>query len=307
MISVVVPTKNRGDDLKNFCDSICRQTVLPDELIIVDQSECPQELDMNKLNALVSMKYIHDPNIRGLCAAKNVGIQYCNGDVIHFFDDDIILSQNYFEIIDKHFAEHPEYFGLCGRQQNSVSSKIKIVIFDLFHRGAFKDVRKKCNSGYQKECIVDTKILPGGVTAYRREVFQKYRFDEVLIGYCLGEDMDFSYRVSSVYKLGFAVDALVIHNHSTVNRYDPVETFACKIAGYSYFYRKNIEKNLFNKLSYLLVHIGILADACGYAVKNSNINSFRGLKKGRRYLREGFRGVPFIDYCKIAEKEAPND
>lgn len=307
MISVVVPTKNRKNDLQRFCDSICKQTVLPDELIIVDQSENATELDVNHLDSLIPVKHIHDQSISGLCAAKNVGIKYCNGDVIHFFDDDIILSQNYFETINKHFTEHPEYYGLCGRQQNSVSSKIKLLAFDMFHRGAFKDIRKKCNSGYNKENIVNTRILPGGVTAYRKEVFEKYRFDEVLIRYCFGEDMDFSYRVSFEYKLGFATDALVIHNHSMADRYDAVESFACKMAGYSYFYRKNIEKSILNRLSYLLVNIGIVVDACGYALRNRNLNSLRGLKKGQKYLKEELNGVPFIDYCKIAEKRTHND
>ena len=36
--TAVVPTKNREKDLLRFCEGLAAQTLLPDKLIIVDQS-----------------------------------------------------------------------------------------------------------------------------------------------------------------------------------------------------------------------------------------------------------------------------
>ena len=47
-----------------------------------------------------------------------------------------------------------------------------------------------------------------------------------------------------------------------------METFACKVASYAYFYKKNVEKCFRNKVAYSLVNIGIVVDAIAFAAKN---------------------------------------
>jgi len=51
------------------------------------------------------------------------------------------------------------------------------------------------------------KVLPGGCTAYLKEVFSRYLFDENLTEYAYMEDMDFSYRVSKKYRLLYQPEA----------------------------------------------------------------------------------------------------
>lgn len=293
---VVIPTKNRPKDLSRLIESINSSTVLPLNVIIIDQSD--------KIESVVSsdkynVNHIHAKEVTGLCAAKNLGVSHCHSDVIHFFDDDIILDSDYFEIINQHLSKNPDVYGVCGRQKNSKSSRIKLAAFSLFHTGPFKDIRKKCNSGYEKKEFVLTNILPGGITAYRKEIFNLFHFDEALIKYCLGEDMDFSYRASKKYKLAFATNALALHNHSQIGRYDPLESYACKVAGYSYFYEKNLRKSLKNRLSYCMVICGLLFDAASYTLKHFDADAIKGVVKGRKYVKRRYEGVPFLDTSKI--------
>ena len=303
MFDVVIPTKNRPEDIGRLLDSIYIQTILPSKIIIVDQSNKKMDIDYTTAPEAIEIVHLYNPQISGLCAAKNFGVTNCTDDFIFFFDDDIILDSDFFEIILHHFEESPNYYGICGRQKNSKSSKLKTTEFSLFHKGKFKDIRKKCNSGFVKDRIVKTNVLPGGITAYKREVFSSYCFDEVLIKYCLGEDMDFSYRVSQQYDLGFATDALALHNHSAVGRYDPVESFACKVAGYAYFYQKNMSSSIDDRFCFLLVNLGIWADAFSYTIKKHNMDAFRGISRGKKYMHDGFQGVPFIDYKKFLEEQ----
>lgn len=293
---VVIPTKNRPEDLKRMIASIEIQTQKPKRVVIVDQSLVIKEIFCSFHYEVI---HLHAHFVSGLTAAKNLGVSKCTSEVIHFFDDDIILDLDYFEKINNHLEVNPNIYGICGRQKNSKSSRFKLFMFSLFHRGRFTDVRKKCNSGFVNIPLVFTNILPGGITAYRKKVFEKYQFDEALIKYCLGEDMDFSYRVSQEYNLAFATDALALHNHSPIGRYDPKESFACKIAGYSYFYDKNLTKNTYNLLSYLWVLVGVYCDAFSYALCNLNLSSIKGLIKGHIYIRNKYKKVPFIDVNKI--------
>lgn len=292
MFTVVVPTKNRPQDISNFLNSVQAQTTMPRKVVIVDQSDIESNMDFVAEYPNLNIEYLYNPNLSGLCAAKNYGIKYMEGEFCFFFDDDIILDSDFFEKIIKHFEKNPDYYGICGRQKNSKSSRLKVAAFEFFHRGPFHDIRKKCNSGYMKDPLVRTNVLPGGITAYRREILEQYSFDETLIKYCLGEDMDFSYRVSQKYPLAFATDALALHNHSAIGRYHVLESYACKVVGYDYFYKKNVKKG--HKLSLWLVNLGIIFDALVYSLKNHNVIAFRGIKKGKWYVRNHYKGVPFI-------------
>lgn len=234
----------------------------------------------------------------GLTNAKNYGIQFCESEFIHFFDDDLILDNDYFELIQQSFISNPEYFGICGRQKNSKSSKFKVLMFSIFHFGVFQDIRKKANSGYITLKLVPTKILPGGITAYRRELFEKYLFDEVLIKYCQGEDMDFSFRVSQKFPLAFCTEALALHNHSQTGRYNVREAYAAKVVGYHYFYNKNIHKNFVNLISLGMVNIGVILDALNHVFRKRDLGSLIGVAKGYFRIKNNYKNVPFIDYNK---------
>lgn len=293
---VVIPTKNRPEDLDRLIDSINESTVLPSNVIIIDQSV---KIEKKICSDKYKVNHIHAKYVTGLCAAKNLGVSHCHSDVIHFFDDDIILDSDYFEIINQHLCNNPDIYGVCGRQKNSKSSRLKLAVFSLFHVGPFRDIRKKCNSGYEQKELVLTNILPGGITAYRKEIFDYFLFDEALIKYCLGEDMDFSYRASKRFKLAFATNALALHNHSQIGRYDPVESYACKVAGYSYFYEKNLSRSLKDRSSYYMVICGLLFDAASYTLKHGNTDAIKGVIKGWKYIKHRYEGVPFLDTDKI--------
>jgi len=70
MLTAVIPTRNRPGDLAKAVASVLNQTVLPDELMIVDQS--PGDESRTMVDSLMAAKaglkltYIHDPGSRRL-------------------------------------------------------------------------------------------------------------------------------------------------------------------------------------------------------------------------------------------------
>src|SRR5712692_4234759 len=79
-VCVIIPTKNRPQDLERAVRSLFAQTFIPLSLVIVDQS--PDDESRRRVNAelsaacqqrgpLWSLNYIHDPAISGLAAARN--------------------------------------------------------------------------------------------------------------------------------------------------------------------------------------------------------------------------------------------
>jgi len=97
-ISVIVPTLNRSDEIRDFIATLKSQTKLPDELIVVDAGE-PSELEQ-ELQALLhesNIDLVYARSIAGTSLQRNVAIAKAKGDILFFFDDDILLEPDYIE------------------------------------------------------------------------------------------------------------------------------------------------------------------------------------------------------------------
>jgi glycosyltransferase involved in cell wall biosynthesis len=101
MITAIIPTRNRPDALSRAVASVRLQTRPPDEFIIVDQSPGDESRIMVESTmsdeAHIRLVYIHDPRISGLVEAKKMATEKAVGDIICFFEDDIILENDYIE------------------------------------------------------------------------------------------------------------------------------------------------------------------------------------------------------------------
>ena len=116
--SIVIPTKNRPEELKKIIASIMIQTKLPDQIVIIDQSS-PDKIIKSELktvlkNKKIELNYLCNNKIRGLVEAKFYSLNFCKHEIISFFDDDIVLKPDYIEKIDFAFEKYPEIIGANG-------------------------------------------------------------------------------------------------------------------------------------------------------------------------------------------------
>ena len=226
MLTVIIPTRNRPDDLLAAVQSICLQTRLPDELILVDQSfdDSSKIAVKNTIKNLEKFKlhYIHDSKILGLVDAKRVGVDYASGDIICFLEDDIVLEPYYIQQIELGFIKHPNMIGCSGIITNppKVGFLYKL-LFNIFHRGIFRDRRVEMHKNYNgyNNNLLESDKLSGGASAYLSKVFDDVEFD-VANGFHMFEDIDFSTRVDRHYgnRLFINPNARLAHYCSPVNR-----------------------------------------------------------------------------------------
>jgi GT2 family glycosyltransferase len=226
MLTVIIPTLNRPSELMNAINSLCTQSRLPCELIIVDQSV--DDLSCRAVNIILSkfkqikLIYIHDPKILGLVDAKRLAVNQACGDIVCFLEDDVVLEPNYIYQIELGFTKNPNMIGCSGVITNppKVNFLYKF-LFVIFHKGIFKDNRIAVNgiyTGYSNS-LIKSDMLSGGVSAWRREVFDKVKFD-VANGFHMFEDIDFSTRVARHYgnQLFINPNARLAHYCSPINR-----------------------------------------------------------------------------------------
>jgi glycosyltransferase involved in cell wall biosynthesis len=106
LVTVIIPTYNRGWIVKDAIDSVLEQDFIDYELIVIDDGSddnTPQILKAygNKINML------HQPN-KGVSAARNRGIAAASGRLIAFLDSDDQWLPGKLSAQIKFFQDHPE-------------------------------------------------------------------------------------------------------------------------------------------------------------------------------------------------------
>jgi len=106
--SLILCTIGRDKDVEIFLDSIVEQTYSNFEIIIVDQN-LDQRIDLllEKFPQL-SEKIRLIKSEKGLSRARNVGLQYIDGDIIAFPDDDCIYTPNVLQRVADFFSKSSE-------------------------------------------------------------------------------------------------------------------------------------------------------------------------------------------------------
>ena len=294
LITAVIPTRNRPVDLENAVLSVCGQTRPPDELAIIDQS--PGEESRSRILALLATRagamkidYVHDPSIAGLVAAKKAAVARASGDVVCFLEDDVVLEPEYIASLERGFAEKPDMVGSCGVVTNLPPlAPHYFALFHFFHRGIFRDPRVGVHgvvtgSGH---ALIPSDYLSGGLSAYRREVFERVPFDVANQFFAL-EDVDFSTRVARLYgeRLYINPNARLEHRMSPVNRAVLGPRQERKVREFVVFYKK---RRAHAKRAHLaLLAAGLLLEALFQSVRERSIaplaGYFRGLWRGARW------------------------
>jgi GT2 family glycosyltransferase len=228
-VSVVIPTKNRPDDLALAVASVLSQTKPPSELIVVDQSPGPESenkirsfFDADGGSGPTRLVYIHDTEIVGLVDAKRVASARAVGDVVCFLEDDVTLEPNYLACIEGGFHSRPDMCGCSGVITNPPrSSPLYRAAHALFFRGIFYDPRVALTARALRgsKDLIPCDILSGGLSCWRKHVFDRVRFD-TRNGFFWFEDMEFATRVVRAmgHHLYINPQARLEHHGSPVNR-----------------------------------------------------------------------------------------
>lgn len=97
-LSFLFCTLNREEDLRRSLSAIfgnSNNSVITFDVVVVDQG---QSHYARKVCDGFNVKYFSSPT-RGLSIARNIGLEYCDGDFVALMDDDAYVSESYFHRI----------------------------------------------------------------------------------------------------------------------------------------------------------------------------------------------------------------
>ncbi len=95
MISIIMPTYNRGYIIKKSIESVLSQSYTDFELIIIDDGSTDNTEHVVGAFCDARIVYIRNNKNNGACYARNIGLSKSKGEFIAFLDSDNIWDKNY--------------------------------------------------------------------------------------------------------------------------------------------------------------------------------------------------------------------
>jgi glycosyltransferase involved in cell wall biosynthesis len=224
-IGVVIATCDRPDPLRACLLSLDRQTVLPDQTIIVDSSSGEETRNLTgelRGSLRYGFEYRHSP-ISSAARQRNLGVELLSSDLILFLDDDVVLEPGFIEEILAVFngGADGRLAGVSGTIANQVYSEprglnrllLGVCLGQLHGSFAGKVLGPAVNflPADGADAAQDVEWLPSTCTSYRRDVFLAYRFENTFQGYSFAVDVHLSTRIGRKYRLVNTTRARVYH------------------------------------------------------------------------------------------------
>jgi glycosyltransferase involved in cell wall biosynthesis len=250
--TLIVCTYMRPNPLLKLLHSVQEQTLYPDDILIIDGSSNVGTSEILQQTFFRNLRYFHvSETDRGLTKQRNYGISNVSNEteIVCFLDDDTVLENTYFEKLLETYILYPEALGVGGFITNEVRWEqvaddyiptIEEFFYDGWKRkdGSRFVLRKKLGldsntkpgflpefSNGRSVCflppsgkVYEVEQLMGGVSSFRKSVFESFQFSTYFEGYGLYEDADFTLRLSKTGKLFVNTEACLEHYHEDSGR-----------------------------------------------------------------------------------------
>jgi glycosyltransferase involved in cell wall biosynthesis len=271
-IALVVPTKDRPDDLRKLLLSIASQTRKPDQLIVVDGSNPDVQHVISDFSGLgIDYVRVYPPS---LSQQRNAGMRRLAPDITlaGYLDDDIVLESSAIDVMLQFWSGAPADIGGAAfnitnaSRANWVHLK-KLFLIDSSRPGKMLSSGFPSTIGFQ-ESDIDTDWLYGGAAVWRREIINSHSYDEWFLGTGFMEDVDFSFTVRKFNRLIVVASARLAHYSYPVKLEREALLGKWQVVNRMYLVRKHRERGLSLASAWLA--------SAGIAVLNMAVGLFRG-------------------------------
>ena len=132
--SLVIPVFNEEKQIVGCLESVAKQTVLPDEVIVVDNNCSDTTIALAKRFPFVS---IIKEQKQGRGHARSAGFDAASGEIIGRIDADSRLEKHWVERVKARFEKDAEIMGLTGIGTTSFLPGITFLRSTLFSRSYY--------------------------------------------------------------------------------------------------------------------------------------------------------------------------
>ena len=235
LINVVIPTRNRPDDLLNILKCLSNQSIKIGKVVIVDSSDEHTSIDVSAFPDL--SVHVIKTEIRSAAEQRNIGKEYLGNSskYIAFLDDDVSVDREYLARL-VNLITLKKAVGVSGVAINLFSDERRQLphgLSGLLHRGFLLDsnkdgallpsginipIRKTSDENYEVDWLIGCSLWDS------HQVAELY-FERDFSGQSLGEDVIFSVRARKKGSLYVNPSIILNHFESPIGRADQTEHY----------------------------------------------------------------------------------
>src|SRR3989344_2973374 len=184
-ISVLIITRNRAQMLRNCLESLVKQTLLPDEVLVVYTSTDNTKNVILSFKNKLPIKYSEEKQI-GIPYARNRGIKEASGTLLLMLDDDCEADKVWIEKMVEAHRKYPKAWAIQGRT------------YSLPKNGMYSLVSEFSSLLYVRNYA--KKIVP------LNNFLSKYFTEEIEILMCETRNLSIKTSLLKKHKLSFDAD-----------------------------------------------------------------------------------------------------
>ncbi len=207
-VAVVIPAYNEEKYIDACLDSLGKQLVPPDEIIVVDNNCHDETIAIAK--KYQGIKIIKEKQ-QGMIYARNRGFDACDADIIARCDADTILPPDWIKKIKLNFAD---------KQIDALTGPLVLYespIKALFLVKAYLDIMKFLQKG--------AETLNGPNMIITKKIWQKVRNNVCLDDKLVHEDIDLAIHIRQAGGKIYRDNSLVIQESARRITHHPVSFF----------------------------------------------------------------------------------
>ena len=219
LISVIIPTYNREEPLRDSIADVLKQDYPHLELLAIDQTPTHKPEIEAYLQSQANAGKIRwfRVNWASLPGARNYGVRRANGEIIIFLDDDVVLPEGFLKAHARNYMERPEVGAVAGRvfdRMKLTDSGGNLTIEDLPPEAMDPGI-----AWYYIDLVHTVKAqqvlsVRGCNMSFRRSIFEQWglTFDERFQGSAVREESDFCLRLRQTgYIIWYDPEAHLVH------------------------------------------------------------------------------------------------
>ncbi|MGD9852432.1 MAG: glycosyltransferase family 2 protein [Nitrospirales bacterium] len=206
IVSIIIPTYNRPDQLSSCLQAIDRLTYPRDrfEVIVVDDgSRVPLNSTVEHFSHRMAIKLVSQNN-SGPAIARNRGADEAKGEILAFIDDDCTPSPGWLHAIVDTYRDAPDC-GIGGKTINILTNNLYAETSQMLLDYLYE---------YYNQDLQSPKFFASNNLAFSRSAFLKSGGFSPIYRVPAGEDRELCDRWTTQGRhLRFAPDAIVFHAH----------------------------------------------------------------------------------------------
>lgn len=207
-ISLIIPTLNAEEYLPDLIETIKKQTMIPDEIIIIDSESTDKTVEIAteagyKILNVERKNFDHG-------GTRNEAVKNATGDIVMFLSQDALpVNKHYVRNLVMSFRT-PDVVMVSARQLPKKNAKPDEALTRWFNYPAQSFVRDK---GDIEKLGIKAYFFSDVCSAYRKDFFEEIGGFEAPI--LTNEDMLMAARaLAKDKKIGYCAEAKVFHSHN---------------------------------------------------------------------------------------------